>query len=114
MNAAMRKFVILILIGMFVQLGVMCYVVYSSYEGRKTLVTSQRAGCERGKKDRRSANVLGSSTLLALQDTDSRNPDPLTDDRVKAETDIIDELFGLQIRANIDCSEVYPKASLFP
>lgn len=50
-NAGIKltKLIVMLLVCM---LFVVAYVFYSGYQGRKDLVTSQRAGCERGKLDR--------------------------------------------------------------
>lgn len=98
------KMGILILIGMLVQLAVIGYVFYSSYEGRKDLVKSQRAGCERGKLDR-SANGEGWRIAEGARQASG-------DYTVAAQYDII--AVGLEDRSKIICSDVYPKASIFP
>lgn len=98
------KMAVLILIGMLVQLVVIGYVFYSSYEGRKDLVFSQRAGCHRGKLDR-NANAEGWRIAEAARSASG-------DYAVAARYDII--AVGLEERANINCEEAYPKASIFP
>jgi hypothetical protein len=95
---------ILIIVGMIVQLVVIGYVFWSSYEGRKDLVTSQRLGCRRGRLDR-NANAEGWRIAEAARSASG-------DYAVAARYDII--AVGLEERANINCEDAYPKASIFP
>lgn len=103
-RALLFKMGVLIVIGMLVQLAVIGYVFYSSYEGRKDLVISQRAGCERGLLDR-SANSQGWRIAELAR--------AVTGDFGVAEE--YDEIAsGLEKRSQIICAKAYPKASIFP
>lgn len=103
-KALLFKMGVLIVIGMIVQLSVIVYVFYSSYEGRKDLVKSQRAGCERGLLDR-SANAQGWRIAELARATSG-------DFEVASEYDEI--ATGLEKRSQIICVKAYPKASIFP
>lgn len=103
-SSILTKLAIMLLIGMLVQLGVIGYVFYSSYQGRKEVVTSQRAGCKRGKLDR-GANATGWRIAQAARAADKQFA-------VAARYSII--AAGLETRSRIDCAKAYPKASIFP
>lgn len=103
-KALMFKMGVLIVIGMIVQLGVIGYVFYSSYEGRKDLVTSQRAGCKRGIKDRR-ANGEGWRIAQSARIHDGQIIIAGRYARIAG---------GLEERSRIDCAKAFPKASIFP
>jgi hypothetical protein len=98
------KFTVLIVIGMVVQLGVIAFVVYSSYQGRVDLVQSQRAGCERGKLDR-GANAQGWRIAEAARRRDGEF------DVANRYHKIAD---GLEARSQIVCRKVFPDAGVFP
>lgn len=103
-RALLTQMAILIIIGMFIQLLVIGYVFYSSYEGRKDLVASQRAGCKRGKLDR-AANAEGWRIAEVARSSTG-------DYAVAARYEII--AVGLEDRSAINCEDAYPKASIFP
>ena len=103
-RSILTKMAVLIVIGMLVQLAVIVYVFNAGYEGRKDLVKSQRAGCERGKLDR-SANAAGWRIAEGARQASG-------DYVVAAEYNII--AIGLEDRSKIKCKEAYPKASFFP
>lgn len=94
----------LILIGMCVQLLVILYVFYQSYEGRVDVVTTQRAGCERAKLDR-NANARG--WRIAQRRAASQGQPQFADLYAELATD-------LEVRGRIHCSDVFPKASFLP
>ena len=99
-----RGIVKLILIIMGVQLFILGYIFYQSYEGRKDLVDSQRKGCERGKIDR-DMNALG-----WRQAEEARTADG---DLAVAKT-YRDIASSLESRSDINCEEAFPEASLIP
>lgn len=94
----------LIVLGLVVNCVVLGYVFWTGYEGRKDLVASQRAGCERGKLDR-GANAAGWRNAEEARTADG-------DFEVAAEYKRIAD--GLEARSRIICSEAFPKASFIP
>lgn len=94
----------LILIGMAVQLAVIFYVFISTYQGRKDLVDSQRAGCGRGLLDR-TANAQGWRIAEGARLAEG-------DIGVAAKYNTIAS--GLEDRSHINCEDAYPKVSIFP
>lgn len=94
----------LIILGMAVQLAVIIYMFYQSYQGRADLIRSQRAGCERGKLDRQ-ANAAGWRIAEAARIASG-------DHDVAAKYNIL--ATSLERRGRINCSHVYPKASVLP
>jgi hypothetical protein len=110
------KIVKLILAGMLSFLLLVVYVAYSSYQGRVDTVTAQRAGCERGKLDRQAnadfqrahKKYIDKVVLAKSVEEDVKRAAReavLTYNRTSAE---------LTERAQIDCAEAFPKASLIP
>lgn len=99
-----RKVISLLVCSMILQLGVIAYVFYQSYQGRVDLVSGQRAGCERSKKDRRK-NSEGwreaQKARVASNDFDV----------AKKYRNIAD---SLEERSQIDCSTAFPNARLLP
>lgn len=103
----------LIVLGMIVQLFVIGYVFYQSYEGRVHVVVAQRAGCERSKLDRKAVIILGQNTLDNFKETD-RIRGKATAERLKAEGEIEGALAGLKIRSEVVCSNAFPTAGVLP
>jgi hypothetical protein len=119
----------LILIGLFVNLGVIGYVFYQSYAGREAVVKASRRGCDRSKRDRE-ANAIGWRTAevarlhgvarqlhISLGDAEAliqQKPQPgdLTDLTAARKYDQIAK--GLEERSRISCSKAFPKAGLLP
>lgn len=110
------KVTTLVLVCMVCFLLLVCYVFYASYQGRKDIVTSQRAGCERGKLDRRAnadfqrAHKVYIDKVVLAQSVK---------EDVKAAARIAVETYNrtardLTIRAGIDCNKAFPKARLIP
>lgn len=103
-NKTGSSIVRLLIIGMFVQLFVVGYVFYQTYQGRTSLAHSQQRGCERGKKDR-NANAQGWRIAEGAR-------------RANGQTEIADHYAriaaGLEQRSRIDCAKAYPKASFLP
>jgi hypothetical protein len=87
-----------------VMLLVLGYVLWQSYEGRVDLVSSQRAGCARGKLDR-SDNAKGWRTSQDLA---------LTNGQPWAASAYALIASNLEARSRIDCAKAFPKASLIP
>lgn len=83
------------------------YTVWQSYQGRVELVHSQRAGCERGKLDKR-ANARGWRAAEAAR-VASGTPNDL-----KAAHKYAVIAYGLEQRARIPCSRAFPSTSLLP
>ncbi len=107
---------LLVVLGMVIQLFVIAYVFYSGYEGRKTLITSQRAGCERGKLDRidnaafqRAHKKYIDKVVLAQS---------VKEDVKKAAREAVRTYNrtaeALTKRSQINCEAAFPKASLIP
>jgi hypothetical protein len=99
-----KSIVKLMIIGMVVQLTFIGYVLYQGYEGRKTLVKAQRAGCERGKQDRM-ANARGWRIAEGARRADGQ---------IAVANHYKEIAEGLEARSRTICSEAYPKASIIP
>lgn len=129
LRPALDDLVKLIIIVMLVQISVVAYVFYSFYEGRKTTVENQRAGCERSKKDR-DANAEGwrAAQMARMQSVVQTQHIPLdeVEQLVLQEPQLSDPsdlvaakqyhniASGLEKRSRINCSEAFPKASILP
>jgi hypothetical protein len=87
-----------------VMMIVVVYVGCQGYESRDDFVTSQRAGCERGKLDRM-ANAKAWRIAVAARKADG----DFTVANQYAEV-----AAGLEERGRIDCNKAFPKASLIP
>lgn len=94
----------LILIAFLVQLIVVGYVFYQSYEGRVNLVESQRGGCERAKLDRQD----GATGWRIAEDARRSTGDAIIASRYG------DLAQSLERRSNINCNEVFPNVSVLP
>lgn len=94
----------LLVIGMLINLGVIGYVFYSSYQGRVNVVKAQRAGCERSKLDR-AANASGWRHAQSARNASGDF------EVAKFYGRIAD---GLEQRSRVACDEVFPRATLFP
>lgn len=94
----------LIVLGLVVHLFIIAFVIWSNYEGRKDLVTSQRRGCERGKLDRND-NAGGWRSAEAARRASG-------DIQVAIQYQALAE--RLEARGRIDCERAFPKASLIP
>jgi hypothetical protein len=111
-----RSLAKLIIIGMCVQLLVIGYVFYQSYQGRVDVVNSQRAGCERGKLDRTDnadfqrahAEYIRKVVLAASVKQDVKDAAYTALDTFSRTS------ASLTKRAKINCEDVYPKVSLIP
>lgn len=124
-----RRLVQLILIGFLLQLMVICYIFYQSYQGRVDIVHSQRAGCERGKLDR---NANARSWRKAERARLNTVAEDLHISYAKAEKLIttkpsVSDSFDLQAareydktatgqeqRSRISCTKAFPKAGFLP
>jgi len=99
-----RKLTRMVLVCFGVMIVLWGYVLWQSYEGRVDLVNNSRSACERGKKDR-NANAEGWRIAEGAR-------------RAEGQTDVADKYAeiatGLEERGAINCSEVFPKASLLP
>lgn len=110
------KVVKLLLIGMCCFLLLTLYVAYSDYQGRKNLVVSQRAGCERGKLDRidnaafqRAHKLYIDKVVLAA--SVKEDVKEAAREAVQTYNRTADDLTR---RSKINCGKVYPKASVIP
>lgn len=115
-NKTGRSLAKLILIGMAVQLMVIGYVFYQSYQGRADVVSNQRAGCERGKLDREDNaefQVAQKDYILKVTSAVSVKEDVKAAARQAAKT-FEKTSARLTRRAMIDCTTAYPKASFLP
>lgn len=107
---------ILIVIGMIVQLAVIGYVFYASYQGRVNTVTAQRAGCARAKLDRTdNADFQTAQKVYIIKVTDANS---VKEDVKRAAREAI-KTFNrtsarLTKRSKLVCARAFPKASLFP
>lgn len=97
-----------------VQMLVVGYVFYQSYQGRTDVVFAQRAGCERSKLDRQGSAVLSSNILTAFEETDKKFPGPNSPSRNQAEAAIQKALHGFLERSKIECDRAFPNPGLFP
>jgi hypothetical protein len=96
--------VVLIIIGMFVQLAVVGYVFYQSYEGRVDLVRAQRAGCERSKLD----SLTNAEGWRKAQAARAAEGDFLVAEQYSSIASSLEE------RGHIDCAQAYPKVRIVP
>lgn len=101
---------------LIVQLLLLGYVFYQSYEGRVDLVGAQRAACERGKLDRTdNADFQRAHTTYIIHVTDAQS---VEEDVKKAARQAVKTFKrtseDLSKRAKIHCAEVFPKASIAP
>lgn len=98
-----RGLVLLLISMLIIQLGIICYVFYAGYQGRKALVTSQQVGCERGKKDR-AANARGWRQAQKARKADGDYAVARTYGNIA---------LGLEKRSVIVCKDVFPNAKVF-
>lgn len=94
----------LIVLGLVVNVFLVGYIFWTGYEGRRDLVASQRAGCNRGKLDR-GANAKGWRIAEGARRADGE---------IEVANKYNDIASGLEKRSRIVCSEAFPKASLIP
>lgn len=119
----------LVILSLIILLFVMAYTFITNYNGRQSLVDSQRRGCERSKLDRdanaegwRAAekarlNTLSTTLHIPIDSIELLiNRRPLPDDPsdlvAARRYDAIAS--GLEKRSKIDCDKAFPKASLIP
>jgi hypothetical protein len=93
-----------ILIFLAVQLLLIGYVFYQSYQGRADVVYNARRGCERGKLDR-NANAEGWRIAEAARRHDGQIAVANKYARIAS---------GQEKRSRINCNKAYPKAGVFP
>jgi hypothetical protein len=98
---AIFKFILALLV---LQLFVIGYVLYQSYEGRVVIVKAQRAGCERSKEDRNDT-----ATGWRIAETARRTSGDLAIAKRYALL-----ASSLEERGRIDCKKAFPKASFIP
>lgn len=112
-----RGLVFLILIGMFVQLGVLGYVFYSSYAGRADLVQANRKACITRGSVANKANArfqrAHTTYITTVTGAKSVKEDVKTAARkavktFRKTTKILEQL------AAVNCIKAYPKARFFP
>lgn len=106
----------LIIIGLLVQLAMICYVFYSAYQRRVDAVADNRAGCERNKLDRAdNARFQTAQTgyIASVTGALSVKEDVKTAAR-KAIVVFRQTSADLNERARIDCTKAFPDPTLFP
>jgi hypothetical protein len=111
-----HKLTVLILFVLLLNLFAFGYSFYTGYQGRKDIVTTQRLGCERGKKDRTDNARFQSAHKLYIDKVVLAKS---VEEDVKAAARTAVETYNqtardLTIRAQIDCTKVFPKARLIP
>lgn len=94
----------MVLFGMVIQLLVIAYVFYVSYEGQERLVKAQQAACLRGKTDRR-VNAQGWRIAEAARREDGQ---------ADVANKYAEIAAGLEERARVVCEDVFPDAKLIP
>jgi hypothetical protein len=106
----------LALIVLGIQLFVIGYVFYQSYQGRLNIVTTQRLGCERGKKDRgdnadfqQAQKQYIDKVVLA-----GSVKEDVKDAAREAVKTFERTSNSLSERALIDCHKAFPDAKLIP
>jgi hypothetical protein len=99
-----RQVVRLIIVAMIINLLIIGYVFFQSYQGRADVVQHSREGCQRALLDRKD-NAIGWRIAEAAR----RAAGELRTARSY-------ELLArhLEARANINCNEAFPKAGFFP
>lgn len=111
-----HKLGILIVIGMLVQLAVIGYVFYSGYQRRVDTVKFQRLACERGKLDRKdNADFQVAHTVYITTVTGAKSVKE--DVKRAARTAVVTfnrTSQSLAKRSTIDCTKVFPDATVFP
>lgn len=108
-----RRFLTCVLL---VMLGIVVFVYAQSYEGRVQLIDSQRSGCERGKLDR-AVNATGWAAARDARLATAHDLKALAGERVSASlaAAVYQRIVtSLNARAHINCSSVFPDASLLP
>jgi hypothetical protein len=90
--------------GMICLLVVVVYVFWQSYAGRVDLISSQRAGCERGKLDR-TVNAQGWRIAEAARRAEGQ---VVVANKYKHIAQSLEE------RSRINCTKVYPNPGFFP
>lgn len=80
------------------------YVFLQSYDGRKGVVRTQRAGCERGKRDRQ-ANASGWRIAEAARRHDGQ---------IAVANKYANIAKELEQRSMIVCNKAFPSASVLP
>lgn len=99
-----RNIVRLLIVCLMLMLLIVAYVFRAGYDGRQDLVKVQRAGCERGKLDRR-ANATGWKTAEKRATSQGQLGFAETYSKIAAE---------LEARSKISCTKAFPDASLIP
>lgn len=106
----------LIMIMLVVQLSVIAYIFYSDFQGRRNLVDSQRAGCERLKLDRQDITAVERAEEQYTHQIAANSPTDSVEALIaeEAHTKFETAIRALTKRAQIDCAEAYPQARLLP
>jgi hypothetical protein len=95
---------LLVLVAMIVQLFVISYVFYQSYQGRLEVVYAQRIGCERNKLDRND-NAAGWRIAEAARRAEGQ---------IGVANQYAHIASGLEARSRIDCVKAYPNPGVLP
>jgi hypothetical protein len=101
---------------MLINLGVVGYVLISEYQGRENLVKSQRAGCKRGKLDRKdNADFQVAQTTYIGKVTGARSVHEDVKSAARQATITFKRTSrSLEGRSHIDCAKAFPKAKFIP
>lgn len=110
---SLTKLLVLVLCA---QVALLCYDFYSNYKGRQDLVTAQRAGCERGKRDRAAnAEFQRAHTIYITGVTDAPSVHKDVKELAKTAVEVYRRTSAvLTKQSHIDCTKAFPKASLLP
>lgn len=103
-NDTALKFIKLVLLILVIQVFLIGFVLWQSYEERVHLIDAQRASCERSKLDRK-ANAYG--WRIAEQAR-------LRSGQVATAYDYSNLAVGLESRSRVNCHRAFPKASIIP
>lgn len=115
-NETLTKLIKLLLIVMGMQLFIVGYTFYTGYQGRKTTVRNQRAGCERGKLDRADNAAFQRAHKLYIDKVVLAKS---VEEDVKAAARTAVETYNktaasLTLRSQINCAKAFPKARIIP
>jgi hypothetical protein len=94
----------LIVLGLVIHLFILGYVFYTDYQGRSSISRAAREGCERDVESR-STNAKGWRIAQRARADDRQMSVAIKYGALAAR---------LEEASSIDCSELYPKASLIP
>jgi hypothetical protein len=94
----------LILLGLIVHVFILGYVFWTDYNGRKEVSNAARAGCERD----RTSRALNAEGWRIAEDARRQGGD------IRISVRYAELAAQLEALAQINCTDLYPKASLIP